>query len=179
MANKRRLPPAPPPTVVTIVDGKQVLPPVDRPAKMALIVSMLMGGHYLATALRAAGVTSTVYRYWMGKGQEALLKSEDARTPEDNAYIEFAFNAHAAESVAEEAAVAVIRAHMPRDWRAAAFFLERRYPGRWRARTEDDDVSDDELNASIRSELGRLAQGQALTVSPETQADADSGDASG
>ena len=163
----------PPSTMTTLIEGKTVLPPIDRPAQMALILTLLSGGHYLQTALRAAGVSSTSYRYWMEQGQNALYKPEGERTDNEKQYIEFAISVKAIDAVAEEAAVAAIRSAMPRDWRAAAFFLERRFPDRWRMRTEAADVTDDELNNAIRGELARLVPREETSLPPASKADPD------
>jgi hypothetical protein len=49
-------------------------------------------------------------------------------------YLEFLEAVTRASAVAEVHAVAIVREAMAADWRAAAWFLERRYPGRWRRR---------------------------------------------
>jgi transposase len=102
---------------------------VARPTKLTpeiqeRIVAAIRAGNYAEPAARSAGISPATYYRWLRRGEEASC----------GIYRDFYEAVRRAESEAEVYAVAVIRRAMPNDWRAAAHYLERRYPDRWRRR---------------------------------------------
>ena len=100
-----------------------------RPTKLTpearqRIVAAIRAGNYAEPAARSAGISAATYYRWLKRGE---------REPRGT-YHDFCEEVRRAESDAEVHAVAVIRKAMPGDWRAAAHYLERRYPDRWRRR---------------------------------------------
>lgn len=100
-----------------------------RPTKLTpeirqRIVAAIRAGNYAEPAARSAGISAATYYRWLRRGER------ESR----GIYSDFREEVRRAESEAEVHAVAVIRRAMPDDWRAAAHYLERRYPDRWRRR---------------------------------------------
>ena len=100
-----------------------------RPTKLTpeicqRIVTAIRAGNYAEPAARSAGISPATYYRWLRRGQKAP----------SGIYRDFCEEVRRAESDAEVHAVAVIRRAMSGDWRAAAHYLERRYPDRWRRR---------------------------------------------
>lgn len=97
-----------------------------RPSKLTPEVSghllqAIKTGHYYESACAYAGIDYTTFRNWMRQGEKQ----------EKGEYFNF-FNAvRRAEAEAEIKMVELWREQMPRDWKAARDFLERRFPERW------------------------------------------------
>lgn len=90
------------------------------------ILDAVRAGAPLKQAAEAAGVgESTVYD-WRARAQSPKAPAK---------FADFAADLTRASAEASVAAVAAIRRAMPEDWRAAAFYLERRDPQRWGRRT--------------------------------------------
>lgn len=92
-----------------------------------LIVQLVGGGAYLKTAAQFAGVHRETIRRWRKRGETDLQRSNESP------YAAFARALARAEAQAEATRVLRILAAGENDWRANAWFLERRYPARWGA----------------------------------------------
>ncbi len=89
------------------------------------IVQLLRTGNWAVTAASMAGVTRSTYERWIKQGEadvEAGIESPHA-----------AFARACARASAQAEAVRVFRIQQAaeRDWRADAWWLERRFPRRW------------------------------------------------
>ena len=104
-----------------------------EPAVRERILSSLRAGNYLETAASAAGVSPRLVRQWLQRGGAAARRDEDGLpvARKERVYLEFWQSAEAARSEAEERDVAHIARFARRDWRAAAWRLERRHAERW------------------------------------------------
>ena len=83
---------------------------------------------------------------WLARSRKARGWLDGGGDPEpgDGPYLDFLDTVEGAEKCAAELGIAPIRAAMERgDWRAAAWYLERRLPSHWRPGA-DRDVSDEE-----------------------------------
>lgn len=106
------------------------MPAVGRPCKLdperhAALVAALEAGAYRETAARGANIgVSTLYR-WLEQGE---ADHEDGR---ESAFRELWEAATRAEAVAEHEALDRVLTAGREDWRAAAWYLERKAPGRW------------------------------------------------
>jgi transposase len=99
--------------------------PIGRPTKLTdeirdTIVAAIRDGNYSETAAAAAGIGKTTFYLWMVKGETLGGKYEQFREA-----------VHAAEADAEAQALTVLLKAMPEDWRAAAWYLERKFQDRW------------------------------------------------
>jgi transposase len=138
---------------------------VARPTKLTpevqeRIVAAIRAGNYAGPATRSAGVSEASFYRWMSRGEKA----------KSGIYRDFHEAIRRAEADAEVHAVAVIRKEIADgDWRAAATFLERRFPDRWRRQqsiehdgrqrlvVETEDLADPELRKELRALASRLA----------------------
>jgi predicted transcriptional regulator len=98
-----------------------------RPTKLTpevaeRIVNAIRAGNYAEQAARAAGISPATYYRWLKRGEREA----------GGIYHDFYEAVRSAEAEAEVYAVAIIRKAMGDDWRAAAHYLERRHPQRWR-----------------------------------------------
>jgi hypothetical protein len=93
---------------------------------------LLAAGNYREQACNALGIhPATLYR-WL---ERADADEQDGRT---SPYRELRDAVTRAEAGAERDAVTLVRRHAVADWRAAAWYLERRHPSRWGRRDRLD-----------------------------------------
>lgn len=103
------------------------------------IVKAIKGGNFITVAVVYAGITTTAYYNWRERADKAeslLIKQLETNAKaklrkSDIPFIEFRDTIDFALSVAEVMAVTCIRASFTDDWKAAAWYLERRYPEKW------------------------------------------------
>jgi Transposase len=135
---------------------------VARPTKFSpevaeRIITAIRAGNYAERAARSAGISPATYYRWMKAGERAR----------GGAKRDFYEAVRSAEAEAEVYAVAIIRRAMPEDWRAAAHYLERRYPQRWRrhetrehtgeTRITTEHLADPKLREELRDLARRIA----------------------
>lgn len=96
------------------------------PETAAKITDAIRAGVWIRQAAEHAGISESSLYYWLERG-----KNPDEPDPRYSEFLEAVTRARAE---SEATAVAVLRRHMPDDWRAAAFYLERSFPERWRRR---------------------------------------------
>ncbi len=90
------------------------------PEVQAKIVAAIVAGNFRDVAARCAGIGVRTLRTWLARGKAGDKKYRDFR----HALME-------AEGAAEINALALVRGAAEKDWRAAAWFLERKFPRRW------------------------------------------------
>jgi hypothetical protein len=97
----------------------------DPQAKPVLdtVVQALRSGNYLDTCASLAGVHPDTLKQWLKRGAQ----DPTGQTPEGRLWARIA----AAMSEAEAIDVARMNRAAQKDWRAAAWVLERRWPERW------------------------------------------------
>ena len=140
----------------------------ERAQAIALAVSE---GHYLQHAAAAAGVARSTVHNWLARGRLARERLDGGGEPEpdEEPYLDFLEALEGAEKCAAELGIAPIRAAMERgDWRAGAWYLERRFPGHWRpgadggARDEEDAAAayaaEKAAGEELLAKLKRLAE---------------------
>lgn len=103
---------------------------VGRPAKLDedAIVKMeqiLAAGGYVETAAAVAGVSKSTFFAWLERGDPEGAKAENAP------YRAFRARIERARAQGETRAVTLIATAASKDWKAAAWMLERQFPERW------------------------------------------------
>ena len=105
-----------------------------RPTKLsderqAQIVADVRAGNYAEVAAKRAGIGETTFYRWMRWGEAGRVR-----------YRQFRQAIQDAEGHAEVRAVTLIATEMSMDWKAAAWYLERKFHDRWgrRERLEHD-----------------------------------------
>jgi len=101
------------------------------PAMQAQICESVRAGNWLETAAQAAGIDRDTLFAWKRKGMADL---EAGRT--NSIYGVFVNAVARAEAESEQASLACIQRAGESDWRAEAWYLERRFPERWMLRQQ-------------------------------------------
>lgn len=154
------------------------------PEIQARIVALVEGGNYLQTAAEAAGVHKATLFGWMKRGEAAKA----------GPYREFfdAIKKASAKAEADAVANVITAGRDPKNWQAAATFLERRFPARWSKRDRTRvDVHDwreaakrdghdpDALLATVVSTLEKAGLGTPAAPAPDMAAGDDLGEGAG
>lgn len=98
-----------------------------------ILLAAIANGLSFTAACAKAGIHYGTFADWMLKGSDAKTSAR-LKTPEAEAeavYAAFVARVRAAESAAEERAVASITGAMERDWRAGAWWLAKRNKAEW------------------------------------------------
>ena len=90
------------------------------PEREAKLVQLLKAGQNRQAACAAVGLCDRTLRNWIAKGEDG-----------DERWFAFAKRIREAESECETRAVVQIQIAGKKDWRALAWWLERRFPLRW------------------------------------------------
>jgi len=143
---------------------------------------MIYQGCWLETAVAMTGIDTKTYRSWLKKGNQSFQKGED------NLYTALYLTIERAMSYAEHSALEIIRnaaQGVPQikekkiydsrgnivetfreesikiDWKASAWFLERRYPNKWgmiQREAKFDHQSEEEKYSEMRKLVGKLKE---------------------
>lgn len=114
--------------------------PQGRPSKLTpamhtKICDMLRKGNYVTTVASACGLHPQTIHTWRRRGSDPNYAPEGVEFDEDgftlDFYGDFARDTTIAMAQAEVEAVGSLKDHFDRDWRAAAEFLQRKFPERW------------------------------------------------
>ena len=114
------------------------------PERQRLICKALREGHFIETACQLGGIDKSTFFRWVEQGERQPSGEKS----------EFCDAVKKAMADAERKAVdQVHKAARDGTWQAAAWFLERRYPGRWGRRVTVSDTTErqlDQLQAKLR-----------------------------
>jgi len=94
------------------------------------IAALLRSGNYIETACGVAGIGVSTFYGWLERGEA----DQEAGTP--SAFLEFSEAVHRARAEGEAMLLQQIRQAAPKDWRAAAWILERTMPAKYGRRAE-------------------------------------------
>lgn len=96
-------------------------------------VQAIKAGNYNVVAAQFAGVTERTFYSWIEKGESAERKSLDGETLTDDeaSYLHFLQSIRSARNELEVRHTLSVNKAAEKDWRAAAWFLERSFPSRW------------------------------------------------
>ncbi len=98
-----------------------------RPSKLTPqfreeFVNLIKYGNYVETACAMMGIDRSTYYYWMKKGENSKRATK---------YRKFYLEVEHAKAWSEARDLAILKKHAETNWRAMAWYLERRYPGHW------------------------------------------------
>ena len=105
------------------------------------ICDLVAQGNYPSSACEQAGVPNSTFFGWLKRGEST----------QEEPYHSFALAIRVSESISEASAIAEIVESS--DWRARAWFLERRYPDRWSQKNNGEDSSAIGLIELLKSRL--------------------------
>lgn len=127
------------------IDDAITIPPREKGGTVtqitkgdAIVKAVSLGAPRDVAAL-AAGVDPTTFYRWMAMGAEFIDLAADELEGLDDKQLrlrEFCQDVKRADAQAVVYAVEVVAEAMPKDWKAAMTWLERRYPGEWGRRIE-------------------------------------------
>lgn len=118
------------------------------PDRIEAVCKSLRLGNRLDTSAAACGVARSTFFEWLRKGRrdrDAQVQSEEA------AFVE---RVDEAQAQAEQRAVARVRRAGREDWRAEAFWLERRHPESWGQK--DTHVVETRVKSELAGMLDKL-----------------------
>jgi hypothetical protein len=117
-------------------------PKIDDATTMRL-VQLIGAGNYLTTALASVSLPTATFYAWLDKG------NPDGANPAHAVYRDFAARIAKARHDGEAHRVTRIATAATKDWRAAAWILERENPEAWgRGRAASGGVSGEQTGAS-------------------------------
>lgn len=90
-----------------------------------MIAGAIAAGNYQETACGLAGISVSTLHNWLERGR----KGGNRKT--ERPYVEFLEAIKKAEAAAEASRIKLITNAAIEDWKAAAWYLERRFPDRW------------------------------------------------
>jgi len=123
-------------------------PTILTPELLASIETYVKGGNYIETACALAGVGRSTYFSWMKRGKDE---------PE-SIYGEFLDSMEKAAAWSEARDVQLITEASRKNWTAAAWRLERKFPGRWGRQ--------DNMKLTHQGGIG-IAEVDGMAVTPE------------
>ncbi len=91
----------------------------------------LMTGNYVTTACAKAEILTERFYKWMAKGKYYVENDIEDIPEEDEIYVDLYHRISLAQAESEETIVSLMYKFATEDWRAAAEFAKRRWPGRW------------------------------------------------
>lgn len=110
-------------------------------AIIKIVCSALQEGAYAEEAATLAGVGRSTYYMWLSRGRVARSRREEGLSVSvtDEAFLDFLDSVERASIAPEIEALRIIhRAAAGGSWRAAAWFLERRFPHKWGPGRKED-----------------------------------------
>ena len=100
-----------------------------------IILEEIRAGSFYEIACQQAGISERTFHNWMNRGKkelERVTQSPGRRIcRKERIYANFFKNVLEAEAFSESELVKLWRRAAPKDWKAAAEFLARRFPERW------------------------------------------------
>lgn len=112
------------------------------------IVDVIRAGGYTKTAVAAAGIGLSTFHDWLERGDP------ERRSKADQPFREFRDRIEQAKAEGEARNVALIANAARKDWKAAAWLLERHFPDRWagpRGRSLDSSIHPEDFAAGEAS----------------------------
>lgn len=108
-----------------------------------VVTEAMRAGNYLETAAALAGVDPSTLRRWIARGERERRRRDAGETPDssENGFVRFAQDVGRAAAAAQSEIVGRIVRAGREDWRAAAWWLERRHGDGWGHRVDEQAVN--------------------------------------
>ena len=117
------------------------------------ILRLVRAGNYLEVAAAASGVRKATLLEWLRRGER------EAASDEDTVFARFSGEVLTAQAEAEARDVTLIAKAGTEEWQAAAWRLERKFPGRWGRRDRHDvSITDDPVREDTPASLQETEQ---------------------
>ena len=121
------------------------------PALREKIVLAIKAGNYVETAARLSGVSKSLLYEWLKKGNAK-------RPPPECPYVALVEAIQNALAYAEARDLDAIRKAAAKDWKAAAWRLERRFPKRWAGRFIVHQLAEQKAKEDVRALLTAVSK---------------------
>jgi hypothetical protein len=158
--------------------------PVGRPTSLTpevstRILDIIKAGGYVEAAAQAAGVSRSTFHAWFDRGHpdgvvtDPEKPDERVRRKDDEPFRVFRAKVEQAKAEGEAINVARVSAAAVKDWKAAAWILERTHPDRWggpRSRSIDTSIHPDDFAGGESSVDGSASQVKDDQVGPDGSA---------
>lgn len=118
------------------------------PQNAAQFVEIVRRGNFRENACAQIGITPQTMRSWLRAASTGYLERRQLEQAERDIYIAWVRELDCAEAEAEDLMVTALRTAGIKDWRAAAWYLERRGPKRWGFKAQ--------VEVSLQEELQRV-----------------------
>lgn len=148
--------------------------PVGRPTKLTepiveIILASVRKGNYFVTAARAAGISDYTRMAWLKKAREAAEKGE---TGDTNKFVKFLQDILQAEAEGQENLLRVVQRQPRREWKAAAWLLERRWSSLFgpQAHAEVTDSDSNSLKCEVKLDFDSNTAQEVLRILAEAGA---------
>jgi hypothetical protein len=136
-ATRKRAPPrTPAPRVIEAIDQKTN--PVGRPSLLSDAVieqlkTVLQTGAFIETAVAFVGINRDTFYDWMKRGTRERTRIESGQDPDPDEAMVLKFSDTMKKAIAgsEVRVVGIIAKAADKNWTAAAWIAERKYPDRW------------------------------------------------
>ena len=120
------------------------------PEVQAKVCALLRAGNYFDASCQAAGITEQTGYNWINRGESAC----------SGKFFDFFEAVKRASAEGEAANVTVIKIASEKHWTAAAWLLERRFPGKWGRRVQEINakVEHDIVDGTDEERIDRIAE---------------------
>lgn len=111
--------------------------PTDlTPELQATVIEYIGHGCYVEIAAQAAGIHKATLYAWLKRGGKELKRLQKGKEPDPSEAIYAEFNDAVKKAMAESESKAIQQIAFAgrQQWQALAWYLERRFPERWRQR---------------------------------------------
>ncbi len=102
-------------------------PPLMSPERKKAILEAVEGGASIQVAANGVSITNRTIDYWLAWGREELKADPES----EEKCAQFVIEYEQAKSKFEQSCIKIIRTAAPTSWQAAAWLLERKFPGRY------------------------------------------------
>lgn len=134
------------------------------PQVRAAICQRIAAGNHKNVAAVSCGVDPATFYEWIARGEGR--DPDRAQTP---LYADFAEAVKKAEADAEVRNVALIEQAAGKEWTAAAWWLERKFPERWAKKQEAPAIYQDNRSITVLAEMNDDQLRQALAAAIPAQ----------
>lgn len=157
------------------------------PERVERLVQLVQAGNYIETACAVEGISEHTFYLWGRNARDAMEREDldlgnieemvngtddwpEGITENEKQYLGFLYAMNKATATSEAYAVATIRKAMPNNPVAAMMWLERRFPARWRKRSQidvgqgEDSASQERERAMLQSQAAVEALHEALQL---------------
>lgn len=143
-------------------------PPKLTDEKARKLVEHLEAGNYLETAASLVGINRQSIRNWCREGARIIDSGVEPKDKHEELLVYFLGAVEKAMATGEAKDLARIDSHADKQWQAAAWRLERRFPERYGQRTVSNVQHGGRIKLVVRHEvMGQGPAQEAIEITPD------------